>query len=194
MNKDPLPDAEMTLVDALEWLLARINEGVECPLCGQVARVYAHNISASEAMGLIIFYRAHGTDWGHAPSTEGISRLGGAFARNALWGLLQESMGVREDGGRAGVWRVTPLGERFRNNQVKVQRTAVTYGGARKSEDQENRRLLALEGDEVSIVDALGDKFNYEELMGRTPENPIRPPMPLDDPPPVSDPADGSST
>lgn len=183
MNKDPLPPGETTLVDALEWLLERINEGVECPLCGQTAKVYTHNLTASEALGLIIFYREHGTGWGHAPSTEGIPRLGGAFARNALWGLIQESWGVREDGGRAGVWRVTPLGERFRNNLAKVRRTAITYGGAQKVEGRENRRLLALEGDEISIVDALGEKFNYEELMGRTPENPIRPPMPLDDPP-----------
>ena len=73
------------------------------------------------------------------------------------WGLLEEELELRPDGGRAGWWRVTELGEWFVLKEATVPRYARIY----------DNRCLSLVGDQVSITDALGTKFNYDDLMGR---------------------------
>ena len=54
------------------------------------------------------------------------------------------------------MWRVTSLGKRFVLGEVTVPGRAEVYNGM----------CLRTYGPEVSIVTALGDKFNYAELMG----------------------------
>jgi hypothetical protein len=64
---------------------------------------------------------------------------------------------VRDDGStRAGWWQVTGDGQRFVARQIRVAKFARIYDG----------RCLSLDTSEtVSIVDALNDRFNYDELM-----------------------------
>lgn len=103
-------------------------------------------------------YRAGKTDWIHKPT---VLRGVGAAARDEsisrYWSLTEEETSVRrDDGGRAGYWRITGLGERFVLAAVRVPKYAHIYDGS----------CLRLSGDPVSIVDCLGDRFNYRELMG----------------------------
>mgnify|MGYP003652698916 CR=1 FL=1 len=55
----------------------------------------------------------------------------------------------------SGMWRMTQDGFAFAENRKKILSHAVEY----RSE------LLELTGDMISVVDALGRKFNYQELM-----------------------------
>ena len=55
----------------------------------------------------------------------------------------------------SGYWRVTDKGRGFLALQITVPKTAVVY----------NNRLERLEGVFITIQEALGKKFNYEELM-----------------------------
>lgn len=72
------------------------------------------------------------------------------------WGLIEEHVEKREDGGRAGVWRVTLTGEAFLlRHGASVPQYAVVY----------NDECLRLEGEQVTIRDALGSAFDYDELM-----------------------------
>jgi len=73
----------------------------------------------------------------------------------AYWGLVEESLTPRDDGGRAGWWRVTTKGQLFVSGQITVPSHARVYNG----------NALNLIGTAVSIKDALGSKFNYNELM-----------------------------
>ena len=144
-----------TLATVIEWLRERVDEGVHCPACGQHAKVYRRKITTATARTLVLMLREAGTDWVHLPTLLGRSQADEAKAR--YWGLIEEQQGEREDGSnRVGWWRLTPLGVQFVRRQVRIPKYALIYDG----------RCLALDDAEaVSIDDALGTKFRYDDLM-----------------------------
>lgn len=143
-----------TLGQLRAWLLARADDGTNCPLCRQHVKVYRRKINASMARSLIQMYRTGGLDWVHLPTQIGArSREEGKLA---YWGLVEEEKALRPDGGRSGFWRVTPLGELFVQNRTTVPKYARIYNG----------RVLNLDpAEKASIKDALGTKFDYNDLM-----------------------------
>lgn len=146
---------EMTLAEAKVELRQLVDGGHECPLCTQLAKVYRRKVNAGMARSLIEMYRVGGLEreWVHVPTQIGArSREEGKLA---YWGLVEEETAKREDGGRAGYWRVTEKGVQFVRARIKVPKYARVYDG----------RCLSLTGDEVTIREALGSKFNYDELM-----------------------------
>lgn len=137
------------------WLSLKRAEGTNCPACGQLAKVYKRKINSGMARSLIAMYRAGNTDFIHLPTTIGSrSREEGKLR---YWGLVEEQLTARPDGGRAGYWRVTDTGEQFVLGRAFIPKYAEIYDG----------RCLALSGALVSIQDALTDKFDYGELMRR---------------------------
>lgn len=158
-----MPEASLrdsSLTEAQDWLRERVDSGERCPCCTQLAKIYYRHINASMAFGLITMYRAHGREWGHAPTTSNVAKLGGELARLRLWGLLEELKQPREDGGRAGWWRITELGEKFIRNEVSLPNTLRLYDG----------RVIGVgrkEGDleQCTMPQALGNKFDYNELI-----------------------------
>jgi hypothetical protein len=152
--------AGASLTEARTYLeLMKWDNGVHCPCCGQFAKVYRRTITSSMARSLILLYRAGGTtEWVHGPTILGGLRADEGKLR--YWGLLQESAERRDDGGRAGYWRVTGKGARFVNGQLKVPAYAFIY----------DSELQDFDGPRISIRTALGTRFDYDELMstGRT--------------------------
>ena len=145
--------AEMTLEEAKAWLRARIDEGARCPCCEQFAKVYERPLYGTQARDLILFYRAHGRDWGNAKM---LGRSSADFCKLRFWGLVEPMEGEREDGSkRVGIWRVTERGEKFIQRHVRVHRKVRLY----------DNRLLNRKGDQVGIDECLGKKFSYAELM-----------------------------
>lgn len=147
------PNSSLAQIQA--WLRKHANDGTNCPACQQTVKVYRRKVNAGMARSLILMYRAGGLDWVHLPTQIGSrSREEGKLA---YWGLVEEQTSPREDGGRAGYWRVTRLGELFIQNGMTIPKYARVYNG----------RCLSLDPTEqVSIQEALGDRFNYNELMG----------------------------
>jgi hypothetical protein len=143
-----------TLGAARDWLRERVDEGVACPCCTQFAKVYRRKINSGMAHALIRMHRHAGSDWFYLPDITA-QWQGRDEAGLRYWGLIEELQEKREDGGRAGWWRITPLGTRFVRRAVRVPKYARVYDG----------RCLSLVGEPVSIIDALGDKFDYHELM-----------------------------
>lgn len=146
----------MTLGAARAELRELVYEGATCPCCTQMAKVYPRIIYSTMARELIRCYRAAGTDWFHVPTV--IGHNGGDLLKTRHWGLMEEETDIRrDDGGRAGFWRITLLGESFILRELLVPKRAHVY----------NNRRLKLDGPDVTIVDCLGKKFSYNELMGR---------------------------
>ena len=150
---------EMTLAEAKTWMREHIDEGTHCLCCTQFAKIYKRNVNATMARSLIALYRAYGREFGSLPD---LRRKVGLHHSNqeatmAYWKLIEEEPTVREDGGRAGFWRVTDLGERWILRQTTIPKYARVYDG----------RCLGHRGDPVTIIDALGERFNYWELMRR---------------------------
>lgn len=138
---------------AREWLQERLDDGQDCPCCGQLAKVYRRKIHAAMARDLIRAWRCVGSGWFHIRTTLGHD--GGDFAKLAYWGLIEEFDVTRDDGGRAGWWRITGRGQAYLCDAYKVPKYVRVYNG----------QLLNHTGDLVGIRDALGTRFRYDDLM-----------------------------
>lgn len=150
---DILDPDEASLREAIDWLRARLDPGEKCPCCTQFAKVYRRKINATMARTLITMHRHQdGTSFIHVPSLPGDTH---EASQLVWWGLIEDEDGRRDDGGRAGWWRLTPLGRHFAKGAIRLPKYAAVY----------DSRCLRLYGDLVSIHDALGDTFNYRELM-----------------------------
>jgi hypothetical protein len=132
------------------------NGGDDCPLCAQFVKVYKRKVHATMAVALILLYKRFGTEWGLLKEVLDRTRYADS-AKLRYWGLLMEDQTlVREDGSkRTGWWRVTEAGAAWVRRETTIPKYALVY----------NTRALGYEGEQVSIVDCLGDKFDYNELM-----------------------------
>lgn len=149
-----LPVPSDTLATVRAWLRQHAEAGVECPACFQHVKIYRRKVNAGMARSLIAMYTVGGLDWVHVPTQIGArSREEGKLA---YWGLVEEEKAKRPDGGRAGYWRVTVRGEAFVRCRLSIPKYCQVYNG----------KVLGFDLSEViNIKDALGDKFDYTELM-----------------------------
>lgn len=158
--------AEMQLGDARDWLRERVDEGAGCPCCGQYAKVYRRAMTATTARTMIAMYRVeryrlNPNAFAHVPTllrtyARDVAHQGGYATLAQHWGLIEEERRVREDGGRAGWWRLTPAGFAFVRDTLRVPKYVRLYDG----------RVLSHDDDEgVGIRDVLGKRFNYNDLM-----------------------------
>jgi len=156
MSETP-PGPYAPLKAAQDWLRAHIEEGAECPCCKQFAKVYKRSIYSTMTRDLIHLYRLVGKAEVHVPTTLNLRSVGD-FTKLVYWGLIREIPGERADGSsRVGWWAITDEGEEFIHNRRRVQKYARVYDG----------RCLGLMGEPVSVIDCLGTKFDYDELMSR---------------------------
>lgn len=148
---DPHPPVPAELLD---WLVAHLDEGVSCPLCEQFAKVYRRKITAPMALGLIRWRQRTGFTENHVDLVRNETH---EFSQLAWWpGFIHEVPGRREDGGKAGRWVLGQEGHDFSLGLTKVPKYARIYDG----------HVLGHVDDEmVDIRDALGTKFNYDDLM-----------------------------
>jgi len=146
-----------TLGDARAWLRGSLDRGERCPCCTQRAQVYRRAITSAMARALIHSFRIAGVNNSfHMPSvlTDRLS-YGGDAAKLAYWDLIIEDHTPREDGGRAGWWKVTNTGMLYATNRITLPKYARVFDG----------RCLGYEGDHVSILQSLGKQFNLIALL-----------------------------
>ncbi|AGT12673.1 hypothetical protein PBI_WHIRLWIND_67 [Mycobacterium phage Whirlwind] len=148
----------ITLDDARADLSDKIEEGTECPCCGQFAKVYRVKFPATAVKLMIEMLKQHrnGVQWVHAPTA---GPPGGNPVKARHWGLIEPMPdAVREDGSkRVGLWRLTTNGYAFVRGMLNVPKYANLF----------NNECLGLDASEgyVSAEEALGHNFNYRELM-----------------------------
>ena len=149
-----------TLAQAREHLLVQLDEGGPCPCCGQFAKRYWRGLNSTMARGLMWLVKASGRDfqWIHV-NVDGPSWLtskGGTLATMAHWGLIEEKpKDEKKESRTSALWRPTVRGIRFVRNQVLVPSHVLLY----------NNRVEGCSEGTISIVEALGKKFDYTELM-----------------------------
>lgn len=153
-----------TLQEAVDEVLAGREKGIECPCCGQLAKVYRRKLNSAMAYVLVVLMRRAVTHpqekWVHVPSLlngHGSAARGGDWAKLWWWGLLQPRPGRRRDGSRrTGYWRLTTDGVDFASERIEVPRYVYIYNGEALDRDDDSW---------IDIHDALGERFNYDELM-----------------------------
>lgn len=144
---------DMTLKEAQDELRTLLDEGAKCPCCTQLAKTYKRKVHATMARTLITMYRKGGRDWVYLPDIPQKSRDSTGMA---WWKLIEEEKVLRPDGGRAGWWRVTEIGEKWLKQEMGIPKYAKVYDGRCLGYDREVY---------VTIRDCLGEKFDYDELM-----------------------------
>lgn len=138
-----------------------VRNGDHCHGCRQLVQIYRRSLTHSSARVLIeMWYHDEGRDWLYMPPI--IDRMGtghppgGYGTLGQWWGLVERMPGVRDDGSnRIGMWRLTDLGRAWVLGEVNVPKYAYLY----------NQELLEVSGPSWLILQALGTKFNYYELM-----------------------------
>lgn len=153
-----------TVYEAKKWLNGMMNTGVTCPCCGQYAKMYRRKITSTMAKCLVMihrFFQHNKVSFIHVPNylvkvkNDG-SVAGGDVAKLKHWGLLEPVVNERADGSkRAGFYRITQLGKDWADGKVEIPKYAYIY----------NQKLYKLSDEKVFIKDALGDRFDYRELM-----------------------------
>lgn len=144
----------MPLHEARDRLRGLVEEGHPCPCCTLFAKVYKHKCDSAMSRTLIRMYRAGAIDEAiHVPSLPGDNHK---VSQCSWWALVEEEKVRRPDGGRAGYWHLTERGVAFVLKQSTITKYARIF----------DARVLGYQGEQVSIEDCLGNKFNYRELMG----------------------------
>lgn len=155
--------AEKTLPQARAIVKANREDGITCPCCDQFAKVYKRTITSTMARWLIMLVKLSEEDHRYFSVSEpwslAINKGTGDVAKLAVWGLIESKPKDEDDTVRktSGNWRPTSKGFQFVYNQTRIPKYALIY----------NATLIGYDGFEISIGTALGQKFNYTELMRR---------------------------
>lgn len=148
-------DGSRTLQDARDFVRTRKSEGVECPCCERYTKTYRRKLNAGMCSALIDIYKLTKThrpkgSWWHCQELDkaGIS-TSREYSKLRFWDLVEPHPRKR------GYWRITRQGVAFVKSNVKMQSIAII----------EDNECLGADGEHISIREALGDKFDLEELL-----------------------------
>lgn len=153
----------MTLEEARKSLREGWEDGLPCPCCTQFVKLYPNNLTGSRVVGLIQLVRM----WEQNPEPVHVKELklhgdvdvrvvGGTFALMRHWGLIETEENTDPAKRASGRWRPTQDGIDFVNGKITQPKTAYIF----------NNHAWRFGEERVNIREALGIKFNYEELMG----------------------------
>jgi len=132
--------------------------GFRCKCCNQLVKRYHRPLNSSMALTLIHLYKSGIRDWVHVEKFLFKNKLprSGDFHKLVLWGLLDKMEGEREDGSpRNGYYKLNGKAIMFVEGKLSVPKTAKILNGT----------FEGFEGELITIKYALGNKFNYQELM-----------------------------
>lgn len=148
-----------TLEDAKNRVFAQIDKGTTCPCCEQFVKLYKRKLNSGMAITLIRVYKANGRAWTNVKDFLRENKYTNSHDWTLLryWGIMEEEMKEPDDEMKKtnGVWRITEKGQKFIFNKIEVVSHIKIYNG----------KLKGFEGNLIGIREALGNKFNYAELM-----------------------------
>lgn len=147
----------ITIAQAKLKLTENFENGMDCPCCGQFVKQYKYNLFATSACALIDLYKLP-RDYHHvsqfAEARKGKARAS-HFAELRFWGLAEPMDSKTATTNSSGMWRITKDGELFVQNKYHVRKLVLVF----------NNKFFGFEGRFINIKDALGNKFDYNELM-----------------------------
>jgi len=142
-------------------LLASRSEGTRCPCCDKFVKIYRRKFNSGMALTLIHIYQAArktNNEWlnvAHHMLDKIPNWIPYDYGKLVWWDLLKKHPGKTDDGNSKGLYRITRKGAQFVKKQIKIRSHAIEYMS----------NVQDFDGDQISIEQALGKKFNYNELM-----------------------------
>lgn len=142
-----------------EWIKERRSGGVNCPCCGLFCKEWTKSIvstAAAELCKLVSMYKGkpiHHDEFAIVEKDRNFSQL-------VLWGLVKA--GENDDGAKraSGMWAPTELGINFVRGHTTIEKYVTTFDNKIVPNPSDKDGVC------ISIVDALQQKFSYEDLMG----------------------------
>jgi len=139
------------------WSATIQKDGGYCPCCDRWGKIYRRSMNATMARQLMWLVQApdRGDEWVHVPSTAPAWLLRTQqLATLQLWNLVQGAPSTTKLAS-SGLWKPTDRGVAFAKNMLSVKKYVYVY----------NNAAVDFEGEEITVVDALGSKYNYQEIM-----------------------------
>jgi len=153
----PIGNGAVTLDEARRVVEAGAVDGIECPCCGRLAKVYRRKLHREMAIFLCLLVRRAGPEraWVHVrdvlKGTRTAQKASTDGAYLVHWSLIEAKPGEHS----AGMYRPTAMGASFVEGGLKVSSHVHLF----------NNEPVGFSETLVSIRDALGSKFDYDELM-----------------------------
>ena len=145
-----------------DYLLARSRSGeknIDCPVCGRSMKQYRRRLHATMAVFMIELYHqaCQGNTWVDVRDLPSYRRgqQRGDYAYLVHWGLVATKPNDDPKRRSSGMWSLTRDGRDFVLGRHRVPSHVLILCG-------EN---YGLTGTTITIRDALGKGFDYEELM-----------------------------
>ena len=160
MENDHNHDLFQPPMDPLEVLRERSGEGSTCECCGSFMKLYKRPLGS---YARILIWMARNTKPGEfiRIADAAVPRWwdgGGDYGKLRHWGLIEADTTTPDPSKKTtGYWRLTEAGRDFAmGRSLQPSHCYVDHPG---------QKLRGFETTERTIVDALGDHFNYNELM-----------------------------
>lgn len=138
------------------WRKTIEDVGGYCPCCERWGKIYKRPLNSTMARSLMWLVNTpdRGDGWVHVPDNapNWILRTP-QLGTLQYWGLVT-SFSKDTKLTSSGLWKATDRGYAFAHNQLRVPKYAFVY----------NNRVIELSGEDVSIVDCLGDKYDYNTI------------------------------
>lgn len=155
-----------TIAEAQAYMRPLLKEGVQCPCCTQMVRLYHRPLTSSMIYGLILLSKASDD----VKDIFGFIHLENYFKpldipasiradvpKLRFWGFLMPDGEEEGDGNPCnGRYKILPKGIQFIQGKILVQKTIKLY----------NNKFYGFEGAEIDVYGAIKNKFNYNEIMG----------------------------
>jgi len=150
-------NSNSTIAEAKNFLRANFNEGVKCPCCTQLVKLYQVKINTGMIIVLINMYKLNkrlNKEWVHP--IKDLKTINGDYAKLRFWDLVVSSSDEPDEDKKAnGYWRITEKGKDFVENKIRIYEKVKLY----------DNKSYGNAGRQVNIYEAIKNKFNFKELM-----------------------------
>lgn len=146
---------DWTVGDAQDYIEALCEEGVECPCCGQLSRLWKRKLNSNMAVFLISLVRAWNANGREPVHHTACSYVGRDYPLVARFGLACTMENDDDSKRTSGMWEPTSDGVDFVHDRLNVRRYVLIF----------DNRVIGFTGETIGVREALGDSFNYRELL-----------------------------
>ena len=150
-------DLFTTIQQAKDWVNTNNETGCICPCCDRLVKMYKRKLNSGMAQELIALYILSFNDletkFYHHTNFAKVS--GGELSKLTHWGLVLEKQNNVDDKKTSGFWGITEKGIKFVENKINVEKYIFLL----------DAELISYSKETTNIIESLGNKFNYSELM-----------------------------
>lgn len=146
--------------EAKQYLRDNWEDGIECPCCHQNVKLYKRKINTGMCLFLIELYKLNQQEQKSYFAGDILNNIKSGtksldYSVMKWWGLIISEKNYDETKKRSGYWILTEKGHNFIDGIISIPEKVLLY----------NNKRIGFGEDFITIKKALGNKFNYKELM-----------------------------